>query len=88
MKKYNLWKSTISGRIYKVDANWLPNPMYSVGWELVGTVEEQSRAEPSRGGDRSHRQGEGKLSDNSENTPRINCQKILKISQGQIVRQF
>ena len=40
MKKYNLWKNTITGHIYKVDANWLPNTMYSVGWELVGTIEE------------------------------------------------
>lgn len=39
MKKYNLWKSC-GGGIYKMPVDWLPLPQYSVGWELVGTVEE------------------------------------------------
>lgn len=37
--KMNLWKSTLSGQTYEMPLDWLPNPMYSVGWELIGTIE-------------------------------------------------
>ena len=41
--KVNLWKSTLSGQVYEMPLDWLPNPMYSVGWELIGTIEKQSQ---------------------------------------------
>jgi len=32
----NLWKSTLSGVVYEMPADWLPQ---FGGWELVGTVQ-------------------------------------------------
>jgi hypothetical protein len=37
MKKYNLWKSTYTNEVYKMDLDW--TPMFG-GWELIGTIEE------------------------------------------------
>lgn len=38
MKRYNLWKSTLTGQVYKMDTDWMPQ---FGGWELVATVEEE-----------------------------------------------
>ena len=38
MKKYNLWKSTITGQIYEMSTDWMPE---FGGWELVGTIEKE-----------------------------------------------
>lgn len=35
MKFYNLWKSTLTGEIYKMPADW--SPKFN-GWELIGTI--------------------------------------------------
>lgn len=35
MKK-NLWKSTISNKVYEMPTDWIPE---FGGWELVGTIE-------------------------------------------------
>ena len=36
MKKYNLWKSIPSGKVYEMDIDWMPR---FGGWELIGTIE-------------------------------------------------
>ena len=36
MKKYNVWKSTITGAIYEMPLDFIPQ--YE-GWEFMGTVE-------------------------------------------------
>ena len=38
MKKYNLWKSTITGQIYEMPLDFLPQ---FGRWELVGTIEKE-----------------------------------------------
>ena len=35
MKKYNLWKSTITNCVYEMPEGWLPE--YG-GWVLVGSI--------------------------------------------------
>lgn len=36
--KMNLWKSTLSGVVYEMPVDWLPQ---FGGWELVGTIEKE-----------------------------------------------
>lgn len=36
MKKYNVWRSTLSGMVYEMDLDWMPR---FGGWELLGTIE-------------------------------------------------
>ena len=36
MKKINLWKSTITNKVYEMPIDWFPK---FGGWELVGTIE-------------------------------------------------
>jgi hypothetical protein len=43
MKKYNLWKSVMSGHVYPQDVDRLPK---FGGWELVGTIEIPADADP------------------------------------------
>ena len=35
MKKFNLWRSTLSGQVYEMELDWLPR---FGGWELIGTI--------------------------------------------------
>jgi len=34
----NLWKSTLSGAVYEMPADWLP-AKGMMGWELIGTIQ-------------------------------------------------
>ena len=38
MKLVNLWKSTLSGVVYEMPVDWLPQ---FGGWDLVGTIEKE-----------------------------------------------
>ena len=41
MKKlFNLWKSTYTGKVYELPADYMPSVMYG-GWEIIGTIEKE-----------------------------------------------
>lgn len=37
-KTYNIWRSDLTGKYYRMDTDWMPE---FEGWTLVATVEEE-----------------------------------------------